>query len=288
MEKADRSRKPDGLSRSQRAKKVRALVDEGYSRKQIRELLGISQSYVQGLLADPEGLNEKKRKQRYRNLCVDCGGFTSPSAPGRIITRCWDCARQRQKDERTWTPGRIIADIQEWNRLYGEPPRSMDWLYAERRARLADHHSWPPVTAVQREFGTWSNALEAAGFERRTGYERTEEWKDRRRKWSGQQMIEKIQEWTAEYGSPPMSREWRKSSERWPTQSCVCTCFGTWNNAIRAAGFEPRPPGYWRSRAAWESNGNERALEVPSFDERPPGKSLFEVVDDLERRRNGE
>jgi hypothetical protein len=61
-----------------------------------------------------------------------------------------------------WTEEAIIEAIQQWNLLHGRPPRIKDW-------RLAQPPHWPSVyTAVDR-FGTWGQALRAAGFDCKRG-----------------------------------------------------------------------------------------------------------------------
>ena len=86
----------------------------------------------------------------------------------------------------------------------------------------------------------------------------------RRHKWSEEEIIAKIQEWHGLYGETPSASDWNPSdcnrsarialarSQRWllrgqrfisgefPWPRTVQVAFGSWNNAIRAAGFDPR------------------------------------------------
>jgi transcriptional regulator with XRE-family HTH domain len=68
----------------------------------------------------------------------------------------------------------ILRAIQEWNRLYGEPPALADW--APARARRLNHHwrvqrylagDWPHLSTVLKRFGTLGAAIAEAGLERR-------------------------------------------------------------------------------------------------------------------------
>jgi hypothetical protein len=79
--------------------------------------------------------------------------------------------------------------------------------------------------------------------------------------WTRETIIEKIREWAAIHGAPPSAYDWcppnadragspaaeqiRATFEagNWPGTFCVCIRFGTWNAAIKAAGFRPRAVG---------------------------------------------
>ncbi len=73
--------------------------------------------------------------------------------------------------------------------------------------------------------------------------------------WTREAIIEAIHAWTDEYGEPPRATDWRPATalrngqpERaarfaqglWPHASTVLKRFGRWNEAIYAAGYEPR------------------------------------------------
>lgn len=77
-------------------------------------------------------------------------------------------------------------------------------------------------------------------------------------KWTPEVIVERIREWAAEHGGePPGIVDWNphlsrlklgderralrfEIDDRWPWFSSVIARFGSWNEAIRAAGFEPR------------------------------------------------
>lgn len=60
---------------------------------------------------------------------------------------------------------------------------------------------------------------------------------------SEQDYIDAIQRWAREHGEPPRMADWRPAVGDYPSTSAVEERFGSWNAAIRAAGFTPRPPG---------------------------------------------
>lgn len=83
---------------------------------------------------------------------------------------------------------------------------------------------------------------------------------DSRKYWTRERVIEAIQYWKELYGEPPASADWNswharhklddeeraarfeRGSWRWPGHNIVIRRFGSWNKAIRAAGFTPRSP----------------------------------------------
>ncbi len=73
--------------------------------------------------------------------------------------------------------------------------------------------------------------------------------------WTREAIIQAIHDWTSAYGEPPRATDWRPATalrngqpERaarfseglWPHASTVLKRFGRWNEAIYAAGYEPR------------------------------------------------
>jgi Homing endonuclease associated repeat/Homeodomain-like domain len=74
-------------------------------------------------------------------------------------------------------------------------------------------------------------------------------------RWSDEAILRALRDWTAEMGAPPRRQEW--SGERpdhapaaqrkwmrehpyWPSSSCVAAHFGTWSEALEAAGLPAR------------------------------------------------
>jgi hypothetical protein len=64
-------------------------------------------------------------------------------------------------------------------------------------------------------------------------------------RWSKDSIKIAIRDWTNIYGEPPLSNDWQGPYRPdWvPSTHTVHDHFGTWNAAIQAAGFKPRPRG---------------------------------------------
>lgn len=278
--------KRDGLSRVQRAALARKLADKGLTRKEIGKKLGISPSYTQGLLTDPEGIRESARKERYRGTCVDCGGKTTyPLKSGVRRLRCIACSVRKQREERKWTPERIIACFRRWNEIHGKPPAASDWLYYN--SGVGDRE-WPHVACVQREFGTWSNGMRAAGFDPRPigHYDRTDpEYTAKITRWPKEQILQLMREWEAMYGRAPRARDWKDFSATrplpgYPSETTVRKKFGTWDAAVRAAGLNPAARSMRVDTIAHLAEQLISDGALPSFSERT-GVSLMDVVQSL-------
>jgi hypothetical protein len=85
-------------------------------------------------------------------------------------------------------------------------------------------------------------------------------------RWTRELIIEKILEWEARYGEPPCSADWNPSLARWRAQEWRAERYrdgvwpstnaakrpfdGSFDAAVRAAGFEPRKPGPRRAAGA--------------------------------------
>lgn len=270
-------RKGDGISRIERAEMARALKDKGFYHREIAEKLGISMTYVGALLSDPDGSHDRARKEKYRGTCVVCGGKTTYSKPKEQVQRCINCEKQRRKAERKWTPERMIADLKRWNLIYGRPPKAQEWL---QLPPSGGDREWPNVESLQREFGSWSNGLRAAGFEPRVSYERTPEWKEKVSKWPRETILQSLRDWAEEHGRPPTSTEWRYAGDDRPSYSCVFKRFGSWNKALREAGLSTLAPGQQRAKPL-RAVPDKPYASIP-FEERV-SRSLLEVVADLRK-----
>lgn len=178
-------------TRAELVAEYRALLGEGLTVLEIAERYGRSYSAVANLLADPDGAKQRSRRKRYEGTCSVCGARTT-GCNGRDAapTLCAEHAREQQREVLLyWTRERILAAIHEWVEEYGRRPVATDWLrqvegslgqYVKApRSQWVGSRRWPPVSSVQREFGSWANALEAAGL----GYPqsadrlRPEEWR---------------------------------------------------------------------------------------------------------------
>lgn len=65
--------------------------------------------------------------------------------------------------------------------------------------------------------------------------------------WTREEIIQSIRDWNTIYGKPPILSDWKhrrhKVKGEWPAWSTVITTFGSFNDGILAAGFEPASPG---------------------------------------------
>jgi hypothetical protein len=120
-------------------------------------------------------------------------------------------------------------------------------------------------------------------------------YKKRRHKWTEDEILGKIRDWTETYGEPPSATDWnpsdcmktsRISSERaarwayraerfwegeWPWTGTVYKKFGGWNKALTAAGVEVR----WKKRRT--TIGEEIGAGSLDTDD------LRRLVDDVEK-----
>ena len=155
----------------------------GATAREIAEALGVSRSYAADLYLDPSGEKAKTRKQSYGQPCMDCGAPTSGYEGHKKEPRCVRCANIKNGLGKTkWPRERIIEAIRWWNSEYGEPPASTDWNAHTARHQLHDEPravrfeelfaagTVPWFNSVVRRFGSFNNAIRAAGFEPRPSY----------------------------------------------------------------------------------------------------------------------
>jgi hypothetical protein len=118
------------------------------------------------------------RKHSYGQPCIDCGARTSYGAESAHVDdpRCSLCARLYYK---VWTREAILCAIQEWSAEHDEPPAIADWnawqtrtWHDDKRAQRyqQEKNRWPSHMTVAHEFGTWSAAIKAAGFQPRANH----------------------------------------------------------------------------------------------------------------------
>lgn len=124
------------------------LYESGLTQKQVARRMGLSRSYVQTLIADPDGSKEAARKARYTNRCVDCGAVV-----GRDVARCPLHGALRQIEvaqEQSCTKADVAEAFERWEEAHGEPPRQPEW-------NRAGMH--PSFSTVYRLYGSWSVAI---------------------------------------------------------------------------------------------------------------------------------
>jgi hypothetical protein len=127
-------------------------------------------------------------------------------------------------------------------------------------------------------------------------------------RWTCESIIEKIAEWHALHGEPPCSADWNPSLARWraqewrveryyaghwPSTNAVKRAFGgSFDAAVREAGFEPARPGPRRAAGAARPAVPQRAPQapVPRADAAPAEPAAVALADaeahaaSLERR----
>jgi DNA-binding CsgD family transcriptional regulator len=155
-------------TRKQRAEAIEALASRGLGGEEIADRLGLARSTVNKYRRDPDGEQERARRERYRGRCRGCGRPTRGSdGPGRAPEWCPACAALRR---RRWSDERLLEAIRDWTRLTGAPPTLYDWSPAHAPAGhpgtaryLAERGKWPNASSVARRFGSLRGAVEAAG-----------------------------------------------------------------------------------------------------------------------------
>lgn len=67
--------------------------------------------------------------------------------------------------------------------------------------------------------------------------------KESKGRWSDEEIIQAIQAYAGKHGAPPVAHDWDVAGP-WPNKKTVMRRFGSWGNAMVAAGFErPKPRG---------------------------------------------
>lgn len=203
-----------------------------------------------------------------------------------------------------FSPEEIIARIQDWSRLHGEPPTIRDWdpSRARRagqiwRAERFEAGAWPSVGMVKRQFGTFNAAVQAAGLAPRPGPRRV-----KRHLTGSDQVIAAIVAWTKRYAEPPTQADWdpvrarrfgqpwrmvRYRSGDWPSLNTVLYHFGSLNEAVSAAGLQPRHAGDQDNTIALRRARNLVAVaEIAAADGcRSGAPALAQHVDAVARAR---
>lgn len=130
--------------------------------------------------------SDRCRKVQYGKDCRNCGkrtdGSNGKSGAPDLCAKCFNA--EVHETSVAW----LVAEMRYWRELFGQQPASQEWnrgllhwqvrAYAEGRhngrcadatigeveRRHAEHGPWPTTNTVQKVFGSWSRAIEAAGF----------------------------------------------------------------------------------------------------------------------------
>ena len=77
-------------------------------------------------------------------------------------------------------------------------------------------------------------------------------------RWTPETIVYAITLWYRKHSRTPLTSEWDQAGENHPSRQTVARVFGSWNAAIAAAGFAPRPrgrqPGMGAARADLPQN----------------------------------
>lgn len=230
--------------------KAQEMRRKGHTYREIGEAVGASPQTILTWCSpnrDRIRQREKRRKQKYTKPCVDCGGPTSYRKKG-YTRRCLLCHLVFIEETKKWTREGVIAAIQKWNEVYGKPPSATDWNAptAKKYGRVErDQNLYPAATTIygpHGPFNSWSDAIEAAGFPRPRPLARGAPHK---RYWTEERIIEALRA-HAQNGYGPKMSEWMRSAPDHPTGSWVAMVFGSWGDALAAAGLEPDPRSWVR------------------------------------------
>jgi hypothetical protein len=121
---------------------------------------------------------------------------------------------------RDWDKAQILAALRGFERNHGRAPTA---------AEFAATDSAPAANTVAAHFGSWNAALDAAGVARLP----------RPLRWDDAAVLAALREFSAEHGRRPKARDFAGANRdgRWPSPSTVALRFGSWSNAVRAAGL---------------------------------------------------
>lgn len=256
------------------------------SRKQISSELGVSLSALNNALNDPDGTKQRARRDTYVGSCVDCGAETRSDGTSQSSPRCLVCAPLAA---RIWTEDKCVEAIQEFARRYGAPPTVTDLSpalarqtalkvtpekavrYIEKADRFERDACWPWSHSLSERFGSFANALAAAGFGANA----------RQARWSRDLIIALMHDWELEHGSPPTYSEWLRIDPEWP---CVAVCtyhFGTCGNTLEAAGYQrPKPKGQPIVRTYYVLHKNgDAAFHATTVEAFSPEQAIEKVAD---------
>jgi hypothetical protein len=129
-----------------------------------------------------------------------------------------------------WTPAEITERLLTWTGEHGRVPTVKDWT-------LAKHHT-PSANLVQRRFGSWNAAIDAAGLTPNLPHG-----------WTRDRVIRAMWDWEKAHGRQPSARQWKTRGDGRPQYDTVVRLFGSWNAAVAKAGFPPLRPGGRRQAA---------------------------------------
>lgn len=194
-------------------------------------------------------------------------------------------ARRRSS---TFSSDEIIAAIRLWHNSYGEFPKMIDWephrarrAGQEWRAERFESGHWPSTRVVRRQFRSFNEAIQAAGFDPRPAPTR-----QRPNLLGPEAVLEAMFEWVRRYGDIPTMADWDPARARrlnqdwriarfhqgdWPSARSVALHFGSFAKAAVAAGLVHRPRGVHHHERQDERSHNRLTAAKASATARTPG-----------------
>ena len=124
-------------------------------------------------------------------------------------------------NQKIWTKDTSIKAIRLFVEEHGRVPVRRDFRKSGGK--------FPSFTTVQKQFGSWNKAIEAAGFSPN----------QKRKSWTDDEIIQSIKLFVEEHGRVPLMTDFQNSGGQYPSASTVQRYFSSWNDAIEAAGFKP-------------------------------------------------
>jgi hypothetical protein len=161
------------MTRLERHEQIKALKAEGLTLKQIAPMLGLAYSTVWATYNDPIGDKDRIRKAKRSRPCVGCGKRVTNSGSEPPM-RCRKCEVKRQGTVEArrelaevftgsvrWTDEQLLDALRSAAVDGGLSVNAYKAAYAQ-----APSGSLPSAPLVVMRFGTWNDAVEAAGLAR--------------------------------------------------------------------------------------------------------------------------
>lgn len=150
---------------------------------------------------------------------------------GRAVAAAGLEPKPARVHERWYTERELIDAILEMVDQIGRIPRVVDWTTLEG--------SRPGYDAILRTFGSWRNALLAAGLD-----EEKMPSAGPGQGWTRPRMLAALVKQETLSDVSPAKKKWRRgSSGKHPNEASVRATFGSWSSALKAAGIAQEGPG---------------------------------------------
>jgi hypothetical protein len=201
-----------GRGLEERVEAARRLNRAGYRTSEIAALLEISARTVRSYLR--------------AGTCRDCGTAVVSSH------RCRRCTARRRNPPH-WTRRQVLRALATWVAEEGGPPASSEWTPSSVPTRkwAREYPRWPSLESVRTLFGSWRNALDAAGCG------------SRRRRWDREEIIGALGDFANAKGRTLTHADLERRPEL-PSPGTVRAHFGSLQAAREAARL-PVPRRRW-------------------------------------------